>query len=49
MRQAALLPLAVLAGIAAPQQVRDAPYAAATKGVIKSAKSANAHLLFTSY
>lgn len=34
---------------ATPQQVRDALYAATTKGVVKSAKSGNNHLLFTSY
>ncbi len=34
---------------ATPQQVRDALYAATTKGVVKTAKSANNHLLFTSY
>jgi subtilisin family serine protease len=34
---------------ATPQQARDALYAATTKGVIKLAKSANNHLLFTSF
>jgi subtilisin family serine protease len=34
---------------ATPQQVRDALYSATTKGVIKLAKTANNHLLFTDY
>ncbi len=34
---------------ATPQQVRDALYAAATKGVVTSSKTANNHLLFTGY
>jgi subtilisin family serine protease len=34
---------------AAPQQVRDALYANSTKGVVKRSKSANNHLLFTSW
>lgn len=34
---------------AAPGQVRDALYAATTKGVVKSSRTANNHLLFTSY
>ena len=34
---------------ASPQQVRDALYAATTKGVVTSAKTANNHLLFTAY
>lgn len=34
---------------AAPQQVRDALYANATKGIVKRSKSANNHLLFTSW
>jgi subtilisin family serine protease len=38
-----------LNGSASPQQVRDALYAATTKGVVKSSKTANNHLLFTSY
>jgi subtilisin family serine protease len=33
---------------ATPQQVRDALYANATQGVVKSSKTANNHLLFTS-
>jgi subtilisin family serine protease len=32
-----------------PQQVRDALYNAATKGVVKSSKTANNHLLFTDF
>jgi subtilisin family serine protease len=32
-----------------PQQVRDALYNAATKGVVKSSKTANNHLLFTNF
>ena len=34
---------------ATPQQVRDALYAAATKGVVTSSSTANNHLLFSSY
>jgi subtilisin family serine protease len=34
---------------ASPQQVRDALYANATKGVVKSSKTANSHLLFTDW
>ncbi|MHB1262890.1 MAG: S8 family peptidase [Gemmatimonadaceae bacterium] len=34
---------------ATPQQVRDALYAATTKGIVTSSKTANNHLLFTSY
>ena len=34
---------------ATPQQVRDALYANTTKGVVKSSKTANDHLLFTNY
>ena len=34
---------------ATPQQVRDALYANTTKGVVKSSKTANNHLLFTNY
>jgi subtilisin family serine protease len=34
---------------ATPQQVRDALYAATTKGVVTSSKTANNHLLFTNY
>jgi subtilisin family serine protease len=35
--------------LATPQQVRDALYAATTKGIVTSSKTANNHLLFTSY
>jgi len=35
--------------LATPQDVRDALYAATTKGVVKSSKTTNNHLLFTSY
>jgi subtilisin family serine protease len=34
---------------ATPQQVRDALYAASTKGVVKSSKTGNNHLLFSNY
>jgi len=34
---------------ATAQQVRDALYSATTKGVVKSAKTTNNHLLFTGY
>jgi subtilisin family serine protease len=34
---------------ASPQQVREALYAGTTKGVVKSSRTANNHLLFTSY
>jgi subtilisin family serine protease len=34
---------------ATPRTVRDALYAASTKGVVKSSKTANNHLLFTNY
>ena len=34
---------------ASPQQVRDALYAATTKGVVTSSKTVNNHLLFTAY
>jgi len=34
---------------ATPQQVRDALYNATTKGIVTSSKTANNHLLFTSY
>jgi subtilisin family serine protease len=34
---------------ATPLQVRDALYANTTKGVVKSSRSANNHLLFTNY
>jgi subtilisin family serine protease len=34
---------------ASPATVRDALYAATTKGIVKSSKTANNHLLFTSY
>ena len=34
---------------ATPQQVRDALFAAATKSIVTSSKTANNHLLFTSY
>jgi subtilisin family serine protease len=34
---------------ASPQQVRDALYAATTKSIVKSSKTANNHLLFTAY
>jgi subtilisin family serine protease len=34
---------------AKPSQVRDALYNATTKGIVKSSKTANNHLLFTSY
>jgi subtilisin family serine protease len=34
---------------ATPQVVRDALYAASTKGVVTSSKTANNHLLFTNY
>jgi subtilisin family serine protease len=34
---------------ATPQQVRDALYAATTKGVVNSSKTVNNHLLFTNY
>ena len=34
---------------ATPQQVRDALYAATTKGIVTSSKTTNNHLLFTSY
>ncbi|HEY0996115.1 MAG TPA: S8 family serine peptidase [Gemmatimonadaceae bacterium] len=34
---------------ATPQQVRDALYAATTKGIVTSSKTANNHLLFTNY
>jgi subtilisin family serine protease len=34
---------------ATPSQVRDALFAATTKNVVKSSKTTNAHLLFTSY
>jgi hypothetical protein len=34
---------------ATPQQVRDALFAATTKGLVKNSKSTNNHLLFTSY
>jgi subtilisin family serine protease len=34
---------------AAPQQVHDALYANTTKGVVKSSRTANDHLLFTDY
>ena len=36
-------------GTASPQQVRDALYAATTKGVVTNSSTANNHLLFTSY
>ena len=36
-------------GTASPQQVRDALYAATTKGIVTSSSTANNHLLFTSY
>ncbi len=35
--------------LATPQEVRDALYAATTKGVVTSSKTANNHLLFTAY
>ena len=34
---------------ASPATVRDALYAATTKGIVKSSKTANSNLLFTSY
>jgi aqualysin 1 len=34
---------------ATPQQVRDALYAASTKGIVTSSKTANNHLLFSNY
>ena len=34
---------------ASPQQVRDALYAATTKGIVTSSKTANNHLLFSAY
>jgi subtilisin family serine protease len=34
---------------ATPQQVRDALFAATTKGVVKNSNTTNSHLLFTSY
>ena len=34
---------------ATPQQVRDALYNAATKGVVKNSKTTNNHLLFTNF
>ena len=34
---------------ATPQQVRDALYAATTKGIVTDARSANNHLLFSNF
>jgi hypothetical protein len=34
---------------ATPQQVRDALFSARTKSIVTSSKTANNHLLFTSY
>jgi subtilisin family serine protease len=36
-------------GNATPQQVRDALFASSSKGVVKSSKTTNNHLLFSSY